>query len=80
MVELEAPRQIRADGGAERLKCTSGGFSGACRRGRLGKEAGSVINRAGDNEEHTVMDRNGGDEEHSVLDVTGDEDSELDQQ
>ncbi len=56
-----------ADGGAEGMKGTSrvraegmAGFSGACRRGRQGEEADSVI------------DRTGGDEEHFVLHGTGD--------
>lgn len=59
----------RADGGAKGLKVASGGrdegmagFSEACRRGRLGEEAGSMMDRTGGDGELSMKDRTGVDD------------------
>lgn len=49
------------------------GFGGACRRGRLGVEAGCVMDSDGGNEDNQVLDNDGGDEEHTVMDRVGGE-------
>lgn len=36
------------------------GFGGACRRGRLGVEPGSVMDSDGGNEDNQVLDNDGG--------------------